>query len=150
MSTLQTARARRELDARLDQIRESTATPPARGWLRAVRDVLEMPARHMAERLDVTPAAIYGLERSEQAGTIRLDTLRRAADALGCDLVYALVPRASLQAVIEDAARQAVEQDLRSVSQSMALELQQLDPAELARRADENVRERLRSGNIWT
>lgn len=37
---------------------------------------------------------------SEAADRVRLDTLRRAADALGCDLVYLLVPRRRLTAVV--------------------------------------------------
>jgi len=92
--------ARRRLDERLALTRKADLTPPRAGWLRAIRDALGMPARHVADELGVNTNAVFAMERSEQAGTIRLDTLRRAADALDCDVVYALVPRSSLTGTV--------------------------------------------------
>ena len=64
----------------------------------------------MAERLGVTKYEVFRLERVEQESRIVLANLRRAANALGCELVYALVPReGSLEdlAAGEKAAREA-------------------------------------------
>ena len=58
----------------------------------------------LGDRLGLNGRTIRRLERSEQDGVVRLDTLARAADALGCDLVYAIVPRRPLeQSVFERA-----------------------------------------------
>jgi predicted DNA-binding mobile mystery protein A len=62
------------------------------------------------------------LEQSEAADRIRLETLRRAADALGCDLVYLLVPRRPLTAVVRDRARELAHQQVAAVEQTMRLE----------------------------
>jgi hypothetical protein len=40
---------------------------------------------------------VHSLQAGELAGTVEVATLVRAADALGCDVVYALVPRVPLQ-----------------------------------------------------
>src|SRR5262245_27532719 len=90
--------ARRTLDARLRDrsIRELASRPP-RGWVRAIRDALGMSSRQLANRMGQSQPAVTKLERSEASGGARLDSLRRAADALDCDLVYALVPRTSLE-----------------------------------------------------
>ena len=73
------------------------ANRPRGGWVRAVRDALGMNTRQLAQRLGVTHNAVVDLERSEVAGVAKLEALRRADEALDCDLVYALVPRTTLE-----------------------------------------------------
>jgi len=65
------------------------------GWLKSVRQATGMPEEELARRLGV----------SEVNSRIMLGTLRRAAEGLGCELVYALVPK---QGTLEDL---AAEQD---------------------------------------
>jgi predicted DNA-binding mobile mystery protein A len=50
--------------------------------------------------------------------------LRRAADALGCELHYALVPRQSLVDTLENRALALARQQMAAVSHTMALEAQ--------------------------
>jgi predicted DNA-binding mobile mystery protein A len=64
--------------------------------MRAIRDAIGMSGVQLAKKLGVRPQTIEAFERSEATGAIQLKTLRRAAEALDCTLVYALVPKASL------------------------------------------------------
>lgn len=83
-------------------------------------------SRHDAQlgsRIGVRPQTIEAIEKSEAAGTIQLNTLRRAAEALDCTLVYALVPNSSLQAVVEARARKIAIRELQRVAHTMRLEL---------------------------
>src|SRR5262245_47394175 len=90
--------ARRRLDARFVQLRGlAAAARPHRGWIRAIRDGLGMSTAEMGKRMGAIQQNVSGLERAEQHGTIKLDTLRRAADALDCDLIYVLLPRKGLE-----------------------------------------------------
>jgi hypothetical protein len=73
------------------------------------------------------------LEQSEASDRIRLDTLRRAADALGCDLVYLLVPRRPLTAVGPADATPLAE------AERHGLRLPVLTRAELNRAEAENI-----------
>ena len=66
---------------------------PAGGWLRPIREALGVTLTDLAKRLKVTPPAIRSFEQAEAEDRITLASLRRTADALGCDLIYALVPR---------------------------------------------------------
>src|SRR5206468_5591638 len=66
---------------------------PQKGWLRAVREATGISLREMATRLKKTPTLAAKLEKSEAEYRITLASLRDAADALGCQLVYALVPK---------------------------------------------------------
>jgi hypothetical protein len=43
--------------------------------------------------MKVSPQAVHQLEKSEAAGTISLKQFEAAAAAMGCRVVYAVVPR---------------------------------------------------------
>jgi hypothetical protein len=55
----------------------------------------------------VRPPSVTELERNEAEERITLATLRRAAEALDCTLVYAIVPNKPLEAMVQDAAAAA-------------------------------------------
>ena len=89
--------ARKRLDERFDAIRPLAYTPrPHKGWIRALRDAIGMSGSELASRMGISPKTVPDIERSEVAETIKLETLRRAANALNCDLAYVLVPRTAL------------------------------------------------------
>jgi len=120
---------------------------PPRGWVRAVREALGMSAAVLATRLGTTAGAVTRLEQSEVADRIRLDTLRRAADALGCDLVYLLVPRRPLQTVVQERARELAHEQVAAVEQTMRLEDQATgETSEMEARLAEQL---LARGGLW-
>jgi len=121
---------------------------PPRGWIRAVREALGMSAAALAVRLGITAGAVTRLEQSEAADRVQLDTLRRAADALGCDLVYLLVPRRPLNAVVRDRARELAHRQIAAVEQTMRLEDQETGTVqEMEDRLTEQLLER---GGLWS
>ena len=61
---------------------------------------------------------VYRLEKAESESTITLRTLRRGAEALDCDLVYALTPR---KGTLEELA--AEQRAAREKEREAALEL---------------------------
>lgn len=119
----------RQLDANLSRWR-SAALPsrPSSGWIKAIRESLGMAATHLASRLGVTTSTVIRLEVSEADDTISLATLRRAAEALGCELHYALVPKQSLADTLENRALTLARQQMVAVSHTMALEAQATSP----------------------
>jgi predicted DNA-binding mobile mystery protein A len=144
--------ARRQLDQRTTQMHTVSAevfARPQAGWLRAVRDALGMSTRDMAARLGVTSMSISKLEASERAGTIGLDTLTRAADALGCDVVYALVPRIPLEQQVHRRAEAVARAELRPVSTTMALEDQSLDAQATQSLVEDRIAELINSRGLW-
>jgi predicted DNA-binding mobile mystery protein A len=96
---------------------------PQRGWIRAVREVTGVTVSEMARRLRKAPSNVNYLEKSEAEYRISLGNLRDAAEALGCRLVYALVPvRGSVQELSEERARARASENVRAVEHTMALE----------------------------
>lgn len=115
----------RQLDTALTAWRSANLPPrPASGWIKAIREGLGMAATHLAARLGVATSTVTRLETSEADDTISLGTLRRAAEALGCELRYALVPKQSLADTLENRALTLARQQMASVSHTMALEAQ--------------------------
>jgi len=135
---------RRLLQANIDEKlknvpKQRSVDPPSGGWLKAIRVALAVPARYPASKLGLTTQAVEQLERGEAAGAITLKNLRRAADALDCDVVYAVVPRAgSLSAMLSKQADKRARTTISAVAHSMRLENQGTDSeeqaAELARK----------------
>lgn len=122
------ALARRQLDKRLSSLQgaQSLARPP-RGWIRAIREALGMTGKQLGKRLGVSQPRVTKIEQAECDGSITLETLRRAAQAMDCQLVYAFVPRAPLQELVEERARTRAKSILDATSHSMALENQRAD-----------------------
>ena len=73
----------------------------SRGWARAIREALGMTTTQLSSRLGVSQSRVVAMEVAEQTGSLTIKNLARAANVLDCELVYALVPRHPLQAMIE-------------------------------------------------
>ena len=86
-----------------------------------------MSASALARKLSVTPRNISKLEKAEADEKITLASLRKLASALDCELQYALVPRKSLEELLEDRAISIARDRLCPISHSMSLENQTID-----------------------
>jgi len=131
--------------------RLSRAPAPRGGWVRAIREALGMSAKQLGARVRVTRQTIENFERSEAQGKITLDSLNRLASALGCRVVYALVPEKPLSGMQHDRARAVAEGLLKTASHSMKLEAQSVSEKEQRRQRDQMV-ETLLHGNpkkLW-
>lgn len=107
--------------------------PPKKGWIRAIRDALGMSGRQLGRRMGVSKMWVGDMERLEASGATTLKTLRRAAEAMDCVLVYALVPKTTLKETLLKQARQKVRQDMARAAHTMALEDQALAKDEAAK-----------------
>lgn len=114
----------KQLDRSLQPFIPALSSPrPQKGWLRAIREATGVSIRELAGRLRRAPSLVAKLEKSEAEYRITLGSLRDAADALGCQLVYALVPKSgSLQRLSEERVRTRASENVRAVEHSMALE----------------------------
>lgn len=142
--------ARRRLDERLKAFAGLGAAPPM-GWVRALRDALGLTGAQLARRIGIRPASLSELEKNEAKGAITLATLRRAAEALDCTLVYALVPNKSLETMVKEAATAAAQSELAASFHTMALEGQDLRAADKREMVEELAADIARAGGkrLW-
>ena len=136
------ATARRNIDKRLSLIHNvESFVRPSRGWLKAIREALGMTTAQLGQRLGVVQSRVVAIEQAEVKGTITLKSLEKAAQALDCRLVYALVPRHSLEDAVEKRASLVARNRLKSTSHSMSLEAQGVDAADESEQLKRLVRQ---------
>jgi predicted DNA-binding mobile mystery protein A len=130
-----------QIDRRLPRLQKAAdelrRQAPGVGWIRAIRGALGMSERIFAKRLHINQRSLQQLERNEQRGSVTLESLRRAAQALDADLVYAIVPRKPLRATLSTRARAVAAERLDPIAHSMAMEGQSLSLQQLKRQTDE-------------
>lgn len=129
MRAEQRAMARRNLDKRLRDW-ENMGQRPSKGWIRAIRDALGMTTAQLARRMGIAQSRVSRIEEAERSGSITVETLQRAAEAMDCQLVYAFVPEQLLQEMVEKRALRRAKRILAPTRHSMALEDQAVDPAD--------------------
>ena len=121
--------ARRRLDQRLVGL--DLGQRPPRGWVRAIREALGMTTAELGQRMGLTQSRVSQIERSEELGSIRLDTLERAAQALNCQVRYVFVPNEPLEQMVQRQARLRAQAEVDAVTHTMALEDQVPEPGVL-------------------
>ncbi|PLP56301.1 transcriptional regulator [Mesorhizobium loti] len=143
--------ARWALDIQLKPLRKmEPLVRPERGWIRAIRESIGMTTGQFAKRLGVSQPRIAALERAEANEVVTLKTLRQAADALDCELVYALVPRTPLEDMVQERARRIAEQQLARTDHTMRLENQAVSKSRQERARDNLMEELLRNDRrLW-
>lgn len=68
-----------------------------KSWLRGSRQAQNLKGVDMAKRMGVSPARISMMESDEERGAVTLKMMQKAAQALDCEFVYALIPKKSLK-----------------------------------------------------
>jgi transcriptional regulator with XRE-family HTH domain len=74
-----------------------------------MRLAVGIPAAEIADTMGFSSKMVFQMERAEQKRKISLERLERMARALGCDLVYGLVP---WERSLEDRAMELVEREI--------------------------------------
>jgi predicted DNA-binding mobile mystery protein A len=144
--------AAKQLSKRFEELKPlAKMARPSRGWIRAIRDALGMTTSQLAQRLGVQQPRIIELEKTEATGNITVKSLERAAEAMGCRLVYALVPIKPLTQTIEERAIHLAQQKLASVDQTMRLEAQGVNDKASRKEAMQQIIDELlrRPARLW-
>jgi predicted DNA-binding mobile mystery protein A len=72
----------------------------------------------------ISASAVQSIERQESSGAVTLDSLKRSAEAMGCSLVYALIPNRSLEDMVQQQAQLVADRLAKETRQTMKLEAQ--------------------------
>jgi predicted DNA-binding mobile mystery protein A len=110
-----------------------------------------MTTGQLAKRMGVSQPRIVALEKAEASHSITLESLERAANALDCQVVYALIPRKPLDALVAERAERLAKQQLESTRHSMALENQSVESSDEKHQLRELVRQIAEKGGskLW-
>lgn len=145
--------ARKRLDERLAVLRSlhpSTRVAPRGGWIRAIREALGMPRHELGRRMGVGEKRVMQLERGEAQGKLTMESLARAAEALDCELVVALVPRRPLEQTVNDRRMQLAASWLKSRAlHTMTMENQAVSLDDLPSQLVREIEQQFPDERLW-
>lgn len=137
----------KQLDAQLREWKSVSKKfgRPRLGWVKTVRLALNMSAAQLADRLNLTRSRINQLENAEIHDAVTLRTLKEVANAMECELVYAIVPKHSTVENIIKARSEAIAQAMvKRVAHSMSLEAQTVN-TDMLKQQKEELAKKLRA-----
>ena len=143
---------RKQIQESLDEFLMLAQKPvPAKGWIRTVRDALGISSSVLAKKLKCSRANVTQMEKRENKGTISLEILEQVANALGCKLVYCLVPIEPLDKILEKQAQRVAKKRINAINHSMKLEQQGLNHKQLQQQEDDLIKELLQDDpkKLW-
>lgn len=103
-------------------------TMPKQGWVRTIREALDMSGAQLGARLGISRNKISILERKEADGSITINQLKQLASGVDSELLYAIVPKQTVEQTIEERAYDLAKNLVDITNQHMYLEMQQLSP----------------------
>ena len=65
-------------------------------WIRLIRQERGLKGKELAQRMALSAARISVMEKEEANGALSLKMMCRAAEALDCEFVYALIPKTAI------------------------------------------------------
>lgn len=138
-----------QLERKVKAIRKQVPELQIRGgWIKYIRSILGIKLTTLAKLADTTPSLIQQAEKKEVEGVVTMKTLRRMAEAMDCELVYAFVPKKNVKSLIQDRAMSKARKILERADLHMTLEDQKVinDYETRIKRLADNL---IDSNDIW-
>lgn len=118
------------------------------GWIKYMRTALGLTLSDLAKLASLSIASVAQAERRETEGQVSLSTLKKMADAMECELVYAFVPKKDLNTMIHDKAFDKARKTLNLADLHMKLEDQKVTGDE-KERIERLAKKFIEKGDIW-
>ena len=107
---------------------------PPNGWLKAIRGALGLNTHQLANKLGVQHSSVLRLEKREVQGKATIESLTKAAQAMNCQLIYAIVPKTgfnNLNEIIDQQANALASYLVKKTEHNMKLESQGISAKEM-------------------
>lgn len=113
-----------------------------------MRQSLGMTLKQLAGRANLSIPTIAQAERAEVAGRMTVSTLNTMARAMGCEFVYAFVPKIDIDEMMKRAATEKAKSILATADVHMTLEDQRVEQS-FEDRVQRLVAKLLKKGDVW-
>lgn len=126
----------KQLDKKLKPLVGYFNLVPNRGWIFYIRNALSISTGNLAKFMGIKQPSVISMEQREADKTITLETLEKAANAVGCDLFYAFVPKDSFEKFVDSKRKELVSRIINDTNLTMSLEAQGLNSKDIAEQAN--------------
>ena len=145
MDKLGKAQAKRRFDAIRPCIEDTRLRT---GWIKYVRSVLGIKTKDLATLLNLSPQTVSETEKREPLGNITLSKLNEFAQAMECELIYAIIPKKDVETLLHEKAYKKASEILRAADVHMALEDQKVE-VEFEERIKALADKLIKKGDVW-
>lgn len=138
-----------QIERRLKPIRAVAKNTKVRqGWIHYIRHALGMTLKNLGDRASVSIGTIAQAERGEVSGKITISTLKKMAEAMECEFVYAFVPKKSVKDILNKNALDKATRILLVADTHMELEDQQVTQ-DIKIRIKSLANKLIEKGDVW-
>lgn len=118
------------------------------GWIKYTRSVLGMTLKELAKLAGLSLPTVAQAERREAEGKITIDTLKKLAEAMECEFVYAFIPKDDIPDLLHKKAFEKAQRTILKADTHMGLEDQKVKE-DLKFRIETLAEKLLAKGKIW-
>jgi len=98
---------------------------PDKGWIYNIRHTLNMTMAQLGSRLNITRQGVKNMEDSELKGSISINSLKEAGEALNFQFIYGFIPNdGTIDNLIDIKAKELAEKIVLRANHNMKLENQ--------------------------
>lgn len=138
-----------QIERRLKIIRVALKDSKVRpGWINYMRQALGMTIQKLAERANVSKTTAAQAERGEAKGKVTIDTLKKMAEAMDCEFVYAFVPNKTIKITLKERALEKAKRILLEADTHMTLEDQRVEQ-DIKDRIERLADTLIENGDVW-
>lgn len=138
-----------QIQRRLEDLRAvKDKTIIREGWIHYMRSALGLTLNELGRLASVSTASVAQAERREVDGQVSMSTLKKMAEAMDCELVYAFVPKKDMKTLIHDKAFEKAQKTLGLADLHMKLENQKVEGNE-RERIERLAQKFIDMGDIW-
>jgi len=142
-----------QLDEKLKPFKKiENVLVPDKGWINNIRHTLNMTMAQLGTKLNITRQGVKNMEDSEVKGSISVNSLKEAGEALNLKFIYGFIPNdGTIDKLIDKKAKELAKKIVLRANQNMKLENQAISDKKLKQSivdlAEEIKREMRRS--LW-
>lgn len=138
-----------QIERRLKPLRKHSATTHIRtGWIQYIRKALGMSLKDLAVRTRGTVSTVAQAEKREAQGKVTVETLRKMATAMDCELIYAFIPKTEIRTILRQKAQEKAKRILSRTNTHMSLEDQEVQQS-MKTRIERLTEKLIKDGDIW-
>jgi predicted DNA-binding mobile mystery protein A len=138
-----------QFERRVQGLRENLQAFQIRnGWIHYLRSTFGMKLSTLARLAGTTSSSVQQAEKREAQGKVTLETLRRMAEAMDCEFVYAFIPRNKIEVLLQERAHAKAQKILLRADTHMSLEDQKVKHS-FNERVERLANKLLETSDVW-
>lgn len=139
-----------QVERRVGPLRDvAPKTEVLKGWIHYIRTSFGMSQQKLADLAGTgNKSSVNNVEKRELKGKIQIETIKKYANAMDCEFIYAIVPRKNIEELLKERAFEKAKKLIEAGNIHMNLEGE-----EVVKNLDQQIQiladDLLRTGDVW-